>query len=59
MPYQNMYGSFLPSAIYTPGQQINGGGDIEGGAMIDVMEHLEVNPDVNYRRLSSIYLDSF
>ena len=55
MPYQNMYGGFLPKAIYTPGQQINGGGDIEGGAAVDVMRHLEVNPDVNYRRLASIY----
>ena len=55
MPYENMYGGCLPSAIYTPGQEVKGGGDIDGGAAVDVMRHLEVNPDVNYRKLASIY----
>lgn len=55
MPYPNIVGGHLPSAILTPGQEISGGGDIEGGAAVDVMRHLEQNPDVNYRKLSSIY----
>ena len=45
----------IPTAILT-GKGFNGGGDLDTSANTpDVMKFLETNPDVNYRRLSSIY----
>lgn len=56
MPYSSLVGGHIPSAILTPNQEVVGGGNLEGGAAVDVMRHLEKNPDVNFRKLTSIYV---
>lgn len=46
----------VPTQIYLGGAEIQGGGNIDlDGGHLDVMRHLEVDPNVNFTRLSGIY----